>query len=450
MSTIRCRKWRTWARSIAFLASVASGCATHQSDCTLVVNPPSSTLLGPVETNQAHLVPSATEILQGPLTIERAVEVALLRHPDLASASALIAVAQGNVVQAGLYPNPMVGFIGDQIGSRGGAGGQQGPFVSQELVTAGKLQVSQSAAMEALTATQWQAITRRFDLETKVRAAFYEALTAQREVSENEAIVKIASENYEASQKIEKAGRGSQPDVLRARVELESNQNKLIAAKKRLEASWPLLANMMGMPGAVIVPLEGNLETSKPDYQLAALQETVLSKNSELMQLQANIAEAEKLITRSRLENIPNVDVKVHPLYDYTESIGQISFEVGMRMPIWNKNQGNIQAAEAELVRRSNELNAIKLRLSDRVIMAHQRFITAREQAGKFEKDLLPQAIEALRLTKAAFESGDAKYDYTALLDAQRTLAQARLSYVQTLGELWKAAAEIEGLLQRP
>jgi len=390
------------------------------------------------------------ETLQGPLTIERALELSLQRHPDLASASALIAVAQGNVVQAGLYPNPMVGFIGDQIGSRGGPAGQQGPFISQELVTGGKLQVSQSAAIEALTATQWQAITKRFDLETKVRAAFYELLTAQREVSENEAIVKIATENYEASQKIEKVGRGSQPDVLRAKVELESNLNKLIAARKRLEASWPLLANIMGIPGSTMVPLQGDLEANKPDYRIAELLETVQTKNSEIMQLQASIAEAEKLSARSRLENIPNVDVKVHPLYDYTESIGQISFEVGMRFPIWNKNQGNIQSAEAELVRRSSELQSTKLKLADRVILAHQRYVTARDQAVKFEKDLLPQAKEALRLTKAAFESGDAKYDYTALLDAQRTLSQARLGYVQTLGELWKAVAEIKGLEQQP
>ncbi|HQR05628.1 MAG TPA: TolC family protein [Gemmatales bacterium] len=449
MTTFICREWRIWAGSLLFLASIVSGCASHPSDCILAVNPPSSALLGPIETNQVNLT-TPSETLQGPLTIQRALEVSLQRHPDLAAAAAAIAVAQGNVVQAGLYPNPVAGFIGDQIGSRGGPGGQQGPFISQEVVTGGKLQASQSAASEALTATQWQAITKRFELETKVRSAFYEVLTAQREVSENETIVKIASENYDASQKIEKAGRGSQPDVLRARVELESNQNRLIAAKKRLEASWPLLANTMGMSGVAFVPLEGDLESTKPNYQVGTLQETVLSNNSELMQWQASIGEAEKLATRARLENVPNVDLKVHPLYDYTESIGQISFEVGMRMPIWNKNQGNIQAAEAELIRRNNELQTTKLKLSDRVITAHQRFITAREQAVKFEKDLLPQAKEALRLTKAAFESGDAKYDYTALLDAQRTLAQARLSYVQTLGELWRAVAEIEGLLQRP
>jgi cobalt-zinc-cadmium efflux system outer membrane protein len=396
-----------------------------------------------LKTNDAEQLPST-------LSLTQAISVAIQRHPDLAAANALIGVSEGKALQAGLYPNPTVGFIGEQLGSREHGGGQQGPFVSQEIVTGGKLDVSHSAAMDALTATQWQAITRRFDLEARVRAAFYEVLTAQREVSENDAIVSIANENYEASQKIEKAGRGGQPDVLRARVEYETNLNKLIAAKQRLKASWPLLANMLGKPGASIVSLEGDLESGRPNYDLAIVQEAVLSRNSELMQAQAGISEADKLITRSRLENVPNVDLKVQPLYDYTQSVGQVSFEVGMRVPIWNKNQGNIQAAEAELGRRVSEMQAIRLRLSDRVILAHQRFVTARDQAAKFEKELLPQAKEALRLTKAAFEGGDARYDYTALLDAQRTLAQARLSYVQTLGEFWKSVAEMHGLLQQP
>ncbi|MBL8821109.1 MAG: TolC family protein [Planctomycetia bacterium] len=444
MSTLIGNKWGIWVGSLTLVAT--AGCATRYEH-SLTVPPPSSDLLSIVEARQ--VAAESSDTLPPTLTLLQAIDVALQNHPELVSANALIGVAQGNALQAGLYPNPTVGYIGEQLGSRENGAGQQGPFVSQEIVTGGKLGVSQSAALDAVTANQWQAISKRFDLEAKVRAAFYDALTAQREVSENEAIVKIALESTEASQKMEKAGRGATTDVLRAKVEYEVNLNKLISSRERLKVAWPLLANVIGKPGAKITPLQGDLEQGRPEYQLAHVQETVLSKNSQLMQAQASISEAEKLITRSRLENIPNVDLKVQPLYDYTQSVSQVSFEVGMRIPVWNKNQGNIQAAEAELARRVSELQNTKLQLSDRVLLAYQRYATARDQVNKFEKELLPQAREAQRLSKSAFESGDAKYDYTALLDAQRTYAQARLSYVQTLGEFWKAAAEIHGLLQQ-
>lgn len=441
-------KWLRWRTAWIGTFCLSVGCITPTGNHELAVPPPSIELLGPVE-NRNSLPETQDFQLPGSLTIEQSLEIALQKHPELAAVSHVIQSAQGQVVQAGLYPNPTVGYRGDQVGSRGAPGGQQGPFISQEVVTGGKLQVSQSAALDALTATQWQAITTRFALEAKVRTAFYEVLTAQREVSENEAIVKIAEENLEASRKIEQAGRGSQPDVLRARVELESNKNRLIAARKRLEAAWPLLTNAMGITGVARVPLQGDLESAKPEFELKSLQEQITNNHSEIKQLQASVAEAEKLITRARLENVPNLDLQVQPLYDYTESVGQVSFEVGMRLPVWNKNQGNIQSAEAEQFRRMHELENTRLKLNERIVQVYQRYVTAREQAGKFEKDLIPQAQEALRLTKAAFESGDAKYDYTALLDAQRTLAQARLSYVQTLGEFWKATAEIKALLQQ-
>jgi hypothetical protein len=38
---------------------------------------------------------------------------------------------------------------------------------------------------------------------------------------------------------------------------------------------------------------------------------------------------------------------------------------------------------------------------------------------------------------------------YVELLTAQRTNAQTNLAYVEALGKLWTAAAEIEGLLLR-
>ena len=63
--------------------------------------------------------------------------MALGRNPTLAQAAAQIAAAQGRHVQAGLYPNPVAGYMGSEMGNSGRAG-QQGGFVSQEVVTAGK------------------------------------------------------------------------------------------------------------------------------------------------------------------------------------------------------------------------------------------------------------------------------------------------------------------------
>ena len=62
---------------------------------------------------------------------------------------------------------------------------------------------------------------------------------------------------------------------------------------------------------------------------------------------------------------------------------------------------------------------------------------------------ILPKARESLDLVRVGYQNGDPKYNFTALLQAQQILFQAELSYVQALSDLWRAVADLEGLLQR-
>lgn len=67
--------------------------------------------------------------------------LARTHNPTLVQAHAQVEAARGRAVQAGLYPNPTAGYYGQQIGNQGTAG-QQGAFVSQMIVTGGKLRLN--------------------------------------------------------------------------------------------------------------------------------------------------------------------------------------------------------------------------------------------------------------------------------------------------------------------
>src|SRR5262249_16199969 len=79
------------------------------------------------------------------ITPDYLVELASQNHPDIAAAQARIAVAQGRMVQAGLYPNPVVGPRTDEWGPKD-RGGHPGATITQEFVTAGKLRLARTAA----------------------------------------------------------------------------------------------------------------------------------------------------------------------------------------------------------------------------------------------------------------------------------------------------------------
>ena len=83
------------------------------------------------------------------LTLAELERIALECNPTLAQAAMNVRAAEGTYVQAGLYPNPTVGYVGDEIGNDGTAG-FQGGFISQEIVTAGKLRLGRAVASHGI------------------------------------------------------------------------------------------------------------------------------------------------------------------------------------------------------------------------------------------------------------------------------------------------------------
>lgn len=96
-----------------------------------------------VENNSQELEPLAST--SGPLTLGDLEEIAFQNNPTLAAAAARMEAARGREVQAGLYPNPVIGYHGAEIGNFGTAA-QQGAFISQRFITGGKLRLDQAIA----------------------------------------------------------------------------------------------------------------------------------------------------------------------------------------------------------------------------------------------------------------------------------------------------------------
>jgi len=386
---------------------------------------------------------------QEPLTLPDLVEMARRSHPELAAARARVEVARGKMIQAGLYPNPLLYPRSDEINNPDGRAGMVGMTFTQEVVTAGKLRLARAAAEKGVAAFDWQATTRWYDVLTRIRIAFFEALTAQRNVEANEAVLKLAQGGLDAAEKLLKAGTGTQPDVLRAQVELEQSRIRLDLARQRDAAARQLLAVAVGVRELPHFPLAGSLEGEPPAYEWEPVVETVLTRSSEIQEAQALVLQAEGLLQRARVEPIPNLLMTVRPFYSFPNKNTQALVEMGFALPVFNKNQGNIHAAEADVFRTREEARLVELRLTERLTLAYQRYQNARSQVEGYAKRVLPNAQESLRLVLVGYEKQDPKYDYTAVLQAQQTLAQARLMYVQALGDLWRAVSEIAGLLQQ-
>jgi len=144
--------------------------------------------------------------------------------------------ARGKMLQARLYPNPVIGYIGEEMGAEGTAG-QQGGVVGQEIVTAGKLRLRSAVLAHEVQQAEhaWQAQRRR--VLNDVRTAWYETLAAQQIVELKERLVEIGDKGVQAAEDLLEALEVSRVDVLQARIEADrarSRHDRRAAAQRRV------------------------------------------------------------------------------------------------------------------------------------------------------------------------------------------------------------------------
>ncbi len=386
-----------------------------------------------------------------PGTLDELLDIAVKHHPDLSAAQSRVEVARGHLIQVGLYPNPIIGPHFASLGDSANRLGDAGATFTQPIVTNGKLKLAKAAAARGVEAADWQALTRWHEVNTRVRLAYFELLTALREQDTMQVIVSVSGKAHQTALSLEKGGAGNRPDVLRAKVELEQNLLKREVAARRVEAAEQNLLTALGRPALALDRLKMDrkeLERTPPEYDWKIMLACLRDSSSELQEARARIAQQERLLAKANADRVPNVNVTAIPFYSSDVRELRTELIVTAPLPIFDRNQGNIHAAKHELALAAAAERQLELRLTERLTAAYQRYQSAHKQADAYRNTIVPDAETSLKLIDAGWRGGDKKYDYTAVLQAQQVESQARLAQTQALGELWRSISEIAGILQ--
>jgi cobalt-zinc-cadmium efflux system outer membrane protein len=280
-----------------------------------------------------------------------------------------------------------------------------------------------------------------------VAVGWFETLAAQRVVELNTRLVGIGDEGVEAAKRLLKALEVSRVDVLQAQIEADTAKLRLDESKNRHLAAWRRLAAVIGRPDMAPAALEGSLEQHLVELTWDDSLARVLNENPELAAARSGVARAQCELARQCAERVPNVETGTTLLYDNPDERAVVGVEVGMRLPIFDRNQGNIAKARAELVAAEREVERVALILQQRLATAFARYADARQQVRQYaaEDGMLSNAKETLDLVEEGYEQGE--FDYLKLLTAQRTYFRVNLAYLEALLELQTTTVEIDGLL---
>ena len=388
---------------------------------------------------------------QSGLTLVELEQIALSNNPTLAQAAAEIRAATGRKLQSGLYPNPTVGYQGEQI--RGGiqGGGEQGFFVSQDIVLGGKLGLNRRVLEQEKKQAEAEAEEQRLRVINGVRMFYYQALAAQEMVDLRRKLSKLAEDAVQTSHQLGNVGQADQPDVLQAEVEGEQAELAVVAAEQNQLRAWRALTATVGKPEMPLTHLAGNLEDlpeDSPDQWLQAIvQDSPAVKIAEL-----GVLKAETSLARAKREPIPDLQLRGglqqnRELEATTNrAIGLQGFaEVGVQIPIFNRNQGNVQASRAHVERAQREVQRVQLVLRERAAALLQSYMTSRSTVEQYRNRMIPRARKAYELYLKSY--GGMAAAYPQVLISQRTLFQLQTDYLAALENLWGNSIALKGFL---
>ncbi len=418
-----------------------------QTDLPAIVSPPISTvtpLTGTVS-----------------FTLTDLEQMAAQNNPTLLQANEAIKAARGRAKQAGLWPNPVVGFEGVEwpIGRNARYFNQRSEyfgFVEQTIVLGGKLKKSRRIYEKEALVGEIQANAQRLRVLNTIRSLFYQALGAQQKVELESQLVKIAEDATQTTSELFNVGQADRPDFLESEVETEQVRHDLVVAKNNLKQTWQALVRVIGSPDMPLTQLDGQLED-----QIGVLDEEqalnrLLGQSPEIKSAEAQLERARAVLVRAKAEPIPDLFLRgaigysTEPLDTLSgDSKGRSGLEVavqaGMDLPIWNRNQGGIAAARAQVAYAETDLNRIRLAIGARFSEAVQNYNNALDAVLRYRTLVLPKADEAFQLYLAQFKKMSAAYPQ--VLIAQRTMAQVRKQYIIAIVDFRKSSTELEGFL---
>lgn len=378
-------------------------------------------------------------------SLDALVSLGMAKNPRLSQAVLAIDAAQGRALQAGLYPNPSMSLNFDELGDRTGPQGVNTlPLVSQEIVTFGKLRLSQAAAMKEVDQTTLILTQQRYELLSRIRAAYFEVLVLQERIVILRQLVALATASVEQGNKQLRGAEATRLDVIQFEVEKERLDTELSSALKELPAVYRRLAATVGDPNLPLPTVTGSLELPLPVYELEPLVRFVVENHPERHAAVAGIAKAQLQLEREKVEPYPNVTVGAGYVRQNQNRSNDWAINFSVPLPVWNRNQGRIASATAAVGSAQLEIDRVENELVDRVSAAFREFAAARQKAERYKTSILPRARESYRIVEQGYKNG--VFDYLRVLDAQRTLSQANLEQIRALGEAWKAASALSGL----
>lgn len=382
-----------------------------------------------------------------PLTADDAVREALAANADLQAARLAIDVARGGLLQAGRLPNPELaiayaddfafGAEGERLGSAG---------LAQRFPITARLAREKTVAREdvAIAAAEVRDFVRT--LVADVQRSFYAVrIFDERSDVDRQLLESIGRVEQTTARRLE-AAEVSSAELSLLRIERLRLEQDVKTLTRERDVAAATLARLLGRATSEgLVPV-GVLDPGPLPPRLPADPEARPDLDAARRRIER--ADADRSLARAEVWQDwtlglgYEIDRQV-----FDDPVGNqrdqfLTLGVTVPLPLWDRQQGRLAAAEAERQRARRSRAALLLRIEEQIRTAEVRVQTLRSSADAYEQEILPEAAHARALFERGYQQG--LVGIAELLQAQRQDNESRALFVQLLGDLRLAVIGLE------
>ena len=447
------------------LAAVAAGCATVQPqdafadvEGTLADRTAARVVWATDAAEDAAAREAVAALLADSLTADAAVQVALLNNPRLQATYEDLGIAQADLVQAGLFSNPVFG--GRSLWPFEGGAPELGVNVALEFLDVFAIPLRRRVARSAYAAAQYRVAAAVLDLSARTRAAYIDTQADAARLAARRAVAANARAGYTAQRLLREAGNVPSVNVLAEQSLYEQARLDAVMAEGAAAESRLALARLLGVtatdlqmagplppvpeaagPYVRVVQGEGPLDVV---VDVGAIERRAVEASLALQAARADIEAAAHAAGLADLEGlVPEIEIGGEAERDDGE--WKAGPEVGLVLPLFDQGQARGAAARSA-VRRARALytaTAVDVRIAARTLA--QRLATARRAALHYQRTVLPLRAELAAQTVRQYNA--MQTGVFGVLEAQRQEAEAVRLYFDALAAYWTTRSDLDLLL---
>ncbi|MEO6965218.1 MAG: TolC family protein [Acidobacteriaceae bacterium] len=376
------------------------------------------------------------------LSLQDAISFALAHRPELRASADWVRAAEKDRDQAGLIPNPHFIFRKEDLRPEHFNFGEdsQSYWEGQQLVeTSGRRGGRIAVAQQGIVRSRLQADLERRQIILSVRESYWHAKAMQALAALYTQDAGYFQQVIDYHQARFREGKVAEIDLLR--IKLEGEQIRAGAANAKLaferalltldqemnangNTAWVLSENMETLEMPRAIPVDADPARLRVEGQIA---EQAIAQAGAAVKLQKANGRPDLLFTGGYKRDV-----------DMDSPVAGIQFE----LPFFNRNQGAVKAAQAQIdaAREMNE--ATRNRLLAELSIAQREYNMRRDQYVNIFKPLFDQAVEISDISRAAYQAGG--LDLLRFLDAERARVDAQLSYVRALEGFHQSVASLD------